>query len=187
MRGLLVIISSPSGGGKTSVIQELMKHPEIDFEYSISATTRKPRPGEINAKDYIFLSEEEFFLKKNKGEFIEWEKVHQYYYGTPKKRIEQWLDERKIVLLDLDVNGGLRIKQKYPENVIAIFIEPPSMIELIERLKNRKTESIEEINKRLQRIPLELKKKNQFDYVIVNENLKKTVEQVIKIIDKYKH
>lgn len=187
MRGLLVIISSPSGGGKTSVIKKLMKHYKMDFKYSISATTRKPRPGDIDGKDYLFISEDEFLSKKDKGEFIEWEQVHQYYYGTPTKKIKRWLAEDKTILLDVDVNGGLQIKQKYSENAISIFIEPPSMEELITRLTKRKTDSMEEINKRLKRVPLELNKKSQFDYVIVNDNLENTVEQVIQIINKYKY
>ena len=187
MNGLLVIISSPSGGGKTSVIKKLIENSEINFEYSISATTRKPRPDDINGKDYIFLSEKEFLSKKNKGEFLEWEQVHQYYYGTPKEKIEQWLNEDKIVLLDIDVNGGAQIKQNYPDNTISIFIEPPSLEELIARLKNRKTDSKEEINKRLRRVPLEMEKKKLFDYIVVNDKLEDTIKQMVNIIKKYKY
>lgn len=187
MDGLLVVISSPSGGGKTSIIQELKKHATIDFEYSISATTRKPRPGEVNGKDYIFLSDAEFLSNIKDGKFIEWEKVHQFYYGTPKQRIEQWLTEGKIVLLDIDVNGAVKIKMKYPQQAVSIFIQPPSVKHLIKRLKNRKTDSAEEINKRLQRLPLELEKKDQFDYIVINNKLQDTVKQVMKIIINYKH
>lgn len=186
-RGLLVIISSPSGGGKSTIIKELMnQNPDRDFKYSVSATTRKPRTGEINGKHYIFYSEEEFLEHVKKEEFLEWEHVHQYYYGTLKKNIDQWLTENKIVLLDIDVNGALQIKKKYPDNSIAIFIEPPSEAELISRLKKRKTDSLEEINKRLTRIPLEMNKKNQFDYKVINHKIQTTVEQVKKIIDDQK-
>jgi len=185
MSGLLVVLSSPSGGGKTTVINEILKHNDQKFEYSTSATTRQPRPGEINGKDYSFLSEQEFLAKVRQGEFLEWEQVHQFYYGTPKDRIDQLLKEGKTVLLDIDVMGGLNIKKLYPENAITVFIEPPSLEKLIERLKNRQSESPQEIDKRLKRIPLEMKMKYQYDYIVINDKLKTTVERVIEIINKY--
>ncbi len=187
MPGLLVILSSPSGGGKTSVIQELCRHTEIHFEYSVSATTRKPRDGEIHGKDYLFLSGDEFQRQIEKDEFIEWEPVHDYFYGTPRFPIDGWLKQDKIVLLDIDVHGALRVKEKYGQSAVSIFIEPPSMGELIKRLNNRRTDSSTEIRRRLQRVPLEMEKKTQFDYVLVNERLENTVLKVLEIIKNHKH
>ncbi len=183
IKGLLVLIASPSGGGKTSVIQQLLNHHrDVDYKYSISATTRKPRLGDIDGKDYFFLTEDEFKEKINNNEFIEWEQVHQYYYGTPKKQIKNWINQNKIVLLDVDVNGGEQIKKKFSENAISVFIKPPSLNVLISRLKKRKTDSEEDIQKRLERVPMEMEKMNLFDYVIINDDLKDTTKQLIKII-----
>jgi len=185
--GLLIIISSPSGGGKTTVIEGLKKHSKFKFEYSISATTREPRSGEVNGSDYYFLSEAEFRAKIERGEFLEWEQVHQYLYGTPKSYIDNCLALGKKIILDVDVNGGLNIKKMYPTNSITIFIEPPSLEILINRLKNRKTDSRLEIEKRLQRVPLELAKKNQYDFVVVNEQIENTIQKVMIIIENFKY
>ena len=185
-KGLLVIISSPSGGGKTSIIHKILqKYPE-QYVYSISATTRKPRPGEIDGRDYFFLSEEQFRRDIENNLFLEWENVHGYLYGTPKTYIEKCINEGKYVLLDIDVNGALRIADNYPDRAITIFISTPSMDILIERLKNRKTDSVGEINKRLERIPMEMEKAKQFDYVVINDQLDNTVEQVVEIVEKVK-
>lgn len=183
-KGLLVIVSSPSGGGKTTILNRLLNVNEFDFQYSISTTTRRPRTGEISGKDYFFISEQEFLAEIDKNEFLEWEHVHQYYYGTPKKSIERCLKEGKIILLDIDVKGGLKIKEKYPNQTISIFFEPPSMEDLVKRLKGRKTETQDEINKRLTRVPFEMQKKKFFDYIIVNDKIDGTVDKVIKIIKK---
>lgn len=183
MKGLLVIISSPSGGGKTSIIHKILeKYPE-PYVYSVSATTRKPRPGEIDGKDYFFLSEEQFQKDIENNSFLEWENVHGYLYGTPKSYIKKCIDEGKYVLLDIDVNGALRVADNYPERTITIFVTPPSMNMLIERLKNRKTDTVEEINRRLERIPLEMEKAKQFDHVLINDQLDQTVEQVVRIVE----
>ncbi|MBD3287750.1 guanylate kinase [candidate division KSB1 bacterium] len=181
---LLVILSSPSGGGKSTVIRKLLKLSEMNFIYSVSCTTRKPRPGETDGKDYYFLSEAEFKKKIEQNGFLEWEQVHGYYYGTSRELVEQWLDQGKIVLLDIDVNGGLKIRQKFPHRSISIFLQPPSVNELIERLKKRKTESQQEIDKRLERVPLELARKKYFDFVITNKDIKTTVNETLDIIQK---
>ncbi len=181
-KGLLVILSSPSGGGKSTVLNELKKDGEIPFEYSISATTRKPRPGEQDGVHYYFLNENQFQEKIRNNEFFEWERVHDYYYGTPKAPIKNWLDQDKIVLLDIDVNGGLRIKQQVPDRSVAIFITAPNEKELIRRLKNRKTESDVEIHRRLERLPMEMEKKEMYDHVLINDDLKTCVNKIKKII-----
>lgn len=183
MKGLLVIISSPSGGGKSSIIHKILKKYPKQFVYSISATTRKPRPGETKGKDYFFLSEEQFRNDINNNLFLEWENVHGYLYGTPKTYIEKCIDEGKYVLLDIDVNGALRVARNYPERTITIFVSPPSIDELIERLRNRKTDSDGEINKRLERIPMEIEKAKQFNHIVINDQLDRTVEEVVRIIE----
>ncbi len=185
MRGVLVIISSPSGGGKTSVIQKILKKYPDQYAYSISATTRKPRPGEVDGKDYFFLSEAQFQKDIENNYFLEYENVHGYLYGTPKAYIEKRIMEGKKVLLDIDVNGALRIVQNYPERTIAIFIAPLSIEMLIERLRNRQTDSDEEINRRLERIPMEMEKAKLFDHVVINDKLDTTVEEVVRIIENF--
>jgi len=186
MNGLFVILSSPSGGGKTSVIRALLEQDTMNFKYSVSATTRKPRPGETDGTDYYYLSEEKFKEKIERNEFVEWEKVHNFYYGTPRDQIEGWLRNGETVLLDIDVQGGLRIKKEYPDNSITIFIAPPSLEELIKRLKNRKTDSEQEIDKRLKRVPLEMEKGEEYDYVIINDKLEETISRVNNVINLHK-
>ena len=174
MSGLLVIISSPSGGGKTSIIHNILARYPKQFVYSVSATTRKPRPNEVHGKDYFFLSTEQFEKDINNDRFLEWEIVHGYYYGTPKKHIYDFITRDKNVLLDIDVKGAFAVTKKFTGNAITIFIVPPSIDELIRRLKNRKTDSNEEIDKRLKRIPMEMENSNKFDYIVINKTIIKT-------------
>lgn len=181
-KGLLVVISSPSGGGKTTIIRKVLASGHGDYQYSISTTTRQRRANEVEGKDYFFLSETEFEEKKLKGEFVEWAKVHGNYYATPKRQLEQWLEQGKIVLLDLDVEGGVAIKERFGESALLIFVRPPSFESLKQRLQKRKTESEEEINRRLQRYPSETKKAELYDYQIVNADLDTTVKEIIEII-----
>lgn len=183
MSGLLILISSPSGGGKTSIIQAILNRLPEKFVYSISGTTRKPRAGEANGKDYVFLSEQQFQDEIRNNRFLEWEKVHGYYYGTDSEFIKKCVKQGKFVLLDIDVNGALQVDRNYKGKAVTIFIAPPSIDELIQRLKNRKTDSEKEINKRLERIPMEMEKSRLFDYILVNEKLEKTVSDVIKIVN----
>jgi len=185
MTGLLVIISSPSGGGKTSIIQKILQNFPEKYVYSISATTRKPRNGEIDGRDYFFLTEAQFRYNISQDLFLEWENVHGYLYGTPKDYIEKCIDEGKFVLLDIDVNGALQVACNYPERTITIFVSPPSIKELVERLQNRKTDSEQEINKRLERIPIEMEKSKQFDYIVINNKLDKTAEEIVRIVDNF--
>jgi len=183
MAGLLILISSPSGGGKTTIICKILESDPEKYIYSISATTRKARTGEIDGKDYFFLSDKKFFEKVDKKQFLEWEEVHGYYYGTDLNFIQKSINQGKYVLLDLDVNGALRVAQNFQGRAITIFIAPPSVDELIKRLQARKTDSDQEINKRKKRIPMEMKKSEQFDYTVVNDKFDKTVNDVIKIIE----
>lgn len=185
MKGLLVILSSFSGGGKTSIIQKILNKCPDQFAYSISATTRKPRPGEVNGKDYFFLTGKQFRDDIERSVFLEWEKVHGYYYGTPRAYIEKFIDQGKVVLLDIDVNGALKLAQLFRQRTITIFISQPSMNVLVQRLKDRKTDSDTEVDKRLERIPMEMKKSKQFDYVIINDNLEKSADEVIRIVESF--
>ncbi len=183
MAGLLILISSPSGGGKTSIIHKILERDPEKFIYSISATTRKPRPGDVHGKDYFFLSVSQFREKIEKNQFLEWEQVHGYYYGTDLNFIEVCIKNEKYVLLDIDVNGALKVTKNYQGRAVTIFIAPPSIDVLVKRLKGRKTDSEQEINRRLQRIPLEMEKSKEFNYIVVNNKLNETVNIVIKIID----
>jgi len=184
--GLLVVISSPSGGGKTAIIHRMLERPGNRFAYSVSVTTRPRRVGERQGRDYYFVSEEEFFEKIQKGELIEWAEVHGYYYGTPKSPIEQMLSEGKTVLLDLDVYGALAVRKAFPKQSLLIFVRPPSMEILLERLRERRTDSELEIQKRLQRVPEEQAKAQFFDYVITNLELNDTVEDILDIVEKHR-
>lgn len=186
-KGLLVVISAPSGGGKTTVIRRVLASGNDNFTYSISATTRRLRAGEVDGQDYHFLSLEEFNHKKEKGEFVEWAEVHGNYYATPRTPIQKWLNEGRTVLLDLDVNGGLEVKKDFKDSALLIFIKPPSVESLVYRLKGRKTETQAEIDKRLTRVPEEMSKSHQYQYRILNEDLDITTTEVLKVIKNHNH
>lgn len=185
MNGTLVIISSPSGGGKTSIIQLILQRFADQYVYSISATTRMPRPGEVNGRDYFFLTEAQFQTDIENGRFLEYENVHGYLYGTPNAFVEKCLTEGKRVLLDLDVNGALQAAKSYPARTITIFIAPPSIEVLMHRLQHRQTDSAAEINKRLERIPMEMEKAKLFDHIVINDQLEKTAEQVVRLVEAF--
>ncbi len=182
-KGLLVVISAPSGGGKTTIIQKVLSVGNGNYRYSISATTRKKRPNEEHGRDYYFLTTEEFWQKQRRGEFVEWAEVHGDWYATPREPLERWLEEGRIVFLDLDVDGGLRIKQQYGDTALLIFVRPPSFESLVKRLRDRNTESEAQIEKRLQRYPKEIEASKRYDCQIVNENLDDTVAEIIEIIN----
>ena len=185
---MILVITAPSGAGKTTILRELFKlFPGLNF--SVSATTRGKRINETEGKDYYFISKEEFQNKIKNDEFVEWEEVHGNYYGTLKTEIEKYLSYTQDLILDVDVKGALSIKNRYPDSHV-FFINVPKE-ELIKRLKNRKTETDEQINKRAQRIEFESGLKNKFDYVIDNSSapggLKKAIEEISEIINKIKN
>jgi len=180
---MLFVISAPSGAGKTTIIHEIFKQmPELRF--SVSATTRKLRNGEVNGEDYYFISHDEFEKKIDNNEFIEWENVHGELYGTLKKEIESSINNSVNTILDVDVKGALSIKKLYPD-AVTIFIDAPKK-EIEQRLKGRKTESEEQLNKRIQRMEWELGEKDKFDNVVLNKTnpggIKIAAEKIIKII-----
>lgn len=175
-----LVLSAPSGGGKTTIARMLVKRHD-NMSISISATTRKKRPNEEDGRDYFFLSEEEFQTNIDNDNFVEFEEVHGDYYGTLKNRVADLVDQGKTVIFDIDVKGAISIKNKYPEAIL-FFIKPPSMEELKERLRKRKSESEEAINKRLGRIQFEYEQAEHFDHIIINDNLHHTIEQIEKLI-----
>jgi guanylate kinase len=179
-KGLLFVISAPSGAGKTTVCKALLRSlPRLGF--SVSDTTRKIRRGEVDGRDYFFISECEFKDKIRKGELAEWARVHNYYYGTPKKSISSIRSKGHDVLLEIDVQGGINIKKMYPGAVL-VFIKSPSFEVLKERLKYRGVDGKKEIAKRLDTAKRELKLLNEYDYVVVNDKLEEAIEDVASII-----
>lgn len=180
-KGTLFIVSAPSGTGKTTIIKRILSEfPEM--VYSVSATTRKKRLDETNGKDYYFISEEEFERKIKAGEFAEWEKFYDYYYGTLKRYIDEALQNRKNILLEIDVKGALTIKGKYPDAVL-IYIVPPSFEELKTRLKKRHTENEDDFRKRIERAEIELRYKDKFDYFVNNLEIEKAVLDLRNLIE----
>lgn len=181
MRGKLIVVSAPSGSGKTTIAKEIMKmNPSLGF--SVSATTRRKRETEVDGKDYFFLSEEEFNRRVANNEFAETEEVYPgKWYGTLKSEIDRLLNAGQDILFDLDVKGGLSIKKLYPEACL-IFIKAPSFDVLRQRLEGRKTEDAATVQKRLDRVPLELELGRQFDYQVVNDALQTAIDDVQKIV-----
>lgn len=188
MKGKLIIVSAPSGAGKTSIVKQLLND-DLNLEFSISACSREKRPDEIHAKDYYFLSVDDFKNKIEKQDFVEWEEVYKgHFYGTLKSEVERIRNTGKNVIFDVDVVGGLNIKKIYKEDALAIFIIPPSKEELKNRLQKRNTEDEERLNMRIDKASKELLQADKFDVKIVNEVLhtaihhtKQAIKQFLKI------
>ncbi|MCF7559430.1 guanylate kinase [Sabulilitoribacter multivorans] len=177
-QGKLIVFSAPSGSGKTTIVRHLLEVEALNLEFSISATSREKRGKEVNGKDYYFLSSKEFKNKIKNDEFLEWEEVYRdNFYGTLKTEVERIWAKGKNVIFDIDVSGGLRIKRKYPEQTLAVFVKPPSIDELKIRLKKRKTESADKINMRVAKASAELATSPLFDTIIVNDNLDKALKE----------
>ncbi|MBU7456313.1 guanylate kinase [Leuconostoc fallax] len=180
-RGLLIVLSGPSGVGKGTVRKAIFEEEGVDFQYSISATTRQPRPGEVDGVDYFFISEEEFKNKINNGDMLEYAQYVNNYYGTPKSFIDQTLDSGRDVFLEIEVQGALQVKSKMPEGIY-IFLTPPNLTNLRERLVGRGTDSQEVINKRVDAAREELKMMINYDYAVENDEVSKAVERIKAII-----
>ncbi|WP_394352862.1 guanylate kinase [Flavivirga algicola] len=182
-KGKLIVFSAPSGSGKTTIVKHLLGIEDLNLEFSISATSREKRNEEIDAKDYYFLSAEEFKSKIKNDEFLEWEEVYRdNFYGTLKTEVERIWAMGKHVIFDIDVSGGLRIKRKFPEETLAVFVKPPSIDELKIRLKKRKTESEDKINMRVAKASAELATAPLFDVIVVNDDLDKALENAHKLV-----
>lgn len=181
--GKLIVFSAPSGSGKTTIVQHLLAQPELKLDFSISATSREARQGEVEGKDYYFLSLADFKKKIKNDEFLEWEEVYRdNFYGTLKSEIERIWASGKNVIFDIDVVGGLDIKQIYPEETLAVFVKPPSIEELKIRLKKRKTESDDKINMRVAKASIELATAPQFDFIIENIDLPKALREAYELV-----
>ena len=179
----IIVISAPSGSGKTTLCSELLRRkPHIKF--SVSCTTRPKREHEVDGVNYHFLSEQEFIEKVQNNEFIEFENVHGYFYGTLRKTLEDALTQQEMILFDVDVNGAMAIKSNYSENTCTIFILPPSLDDLKKRLIHRGSETEERINKRLERTAQEMEYKDKFDACIINDDLAIAAEELNKLITK---
>jgi guanylate kinase len=179
-RGTLVVVSAPSGAGKTTLCHEVRSLvPEL--YYSVSHTTRAPRPGEKEGTDFFFVSEGQFTAMRARDEFAEWAQVHGHHYGTPAKALESALSRGLDVLLDIDTHGARQLRQRYPE-AVSVFIMAPSMAELEARLRERKSDSAGDIARRLSRAREEIAAWRQYDYLIINRDVKEAVDQLATII-----
>ena len=180
-----ITISAPSGSGKTTLCKALqLVEPEI--EWSISYTTREKRSIEENGVDYFFISEKEFEDLIIQGHFVEWQNVHGFYYGTSVSNLENAIENDKILLIEMDVKGSMNIKKLYPDQTFSIFIMPPSISQLRERLRSRGTDSEKRINIRLKRFQEEMEFRERFDYVMINEDLDLAKIELQKTINKLK-
>ena len=182
-KGKMIIISAPSGCGKSTIINEIIKNKNLRLEFSISATTREPRRGELDGVDYYFLTTDEFKNAIANDELVEYEEVYAgRYYGTLKKEIERIQNIGNNVILDIDVKGGVNVKKKYGNNALSIFIQPPSIETLRHRLLSRGTDSIEAINQRVDKAEFELSFAQLYDKVVVNDVLRDAIDEVENII-----
>ncbi len=181
--GKLIVFSAPSGSGKTTIVRHLLKQEKLNLEFSISCTSREPRGDEKDGEDYYFISIDQFKKHMKNDDFVEWEEVYRdNFYGTLKSEIERIWAMGKNVIFDIDVVGGLRIKKKFPERTLAVFVRPPSVEELKIRLKKRKTESDEKINMRIAKASVEMATAPRFDYIIENDQLEKALLEADQLV-----
>lgn len=184
--GKLIVFSAPSGSGKTTIVRHLLAQNDLNLAFSISATSREARDYEVNGKDYYFMSTHEFKSHIKQDDFLEWEEVYRdNFYGTLKTEVERLWSLGKHVIFDIDVVGGLNIKRLFPERTLAVFVKPPSIDELKIRLKKRNTESEDRINMRVAKASVEMATAPQFDYIIVNNQLDKALEQATDLVSEF--
>jgi len=184
--GKLIIFSAPSGSGKTTIVKHLLEQEELNLAFSISATSRPRRGREKHGENYYFMSISEFKRHIKEEDFLEWEEVYRdNFYGTLKSEVERLWAEGKNVIFDIDVVGGLRIKKKFPDRTLAVFVKPPSVDELKIRLKKRSTESDDKINMRIAKASVELATAPQFDKIIKNYVLEDALEEAHRLVAEY--
>ena len=179
-----IVLAAPSGSGKTTLVNKLLTEVKLNLEFSISATSRKPRKNEINGKNYFFLSKDDFLKKIENNEFLEWEEVYKdTFYGTLVSELE--VSTSKNIIFDIDVIGGLNIKKKFPNQTLTIFIKPPSISELESRLKKRKSETDSSIKIRIEKAEDEILLANKFDFIVENDILEKSYGKVLNLINNF--
>lgn len=185
--GKLIVISAPSGTGKSTIVQRIIKeHPELNLIFSISHTTRSPRGTEKDGIEYFFTTQEQFKKDIASGQFLEYEEVYDgQFYGTHRLQVEKLIEDKNNVIFDVDVKGGCSIKRFYGDRALSIFIQPPSIEELRRRLINRKTDSPEAINTRLSKAEYELTFSGNFDKIIINDDLEKAVQETYEVITEF--
>ena len=185
MKGKFVIVSAPSGAGKTTIVKKLMEAFPV-LEFSVSAASRPPRPHEVDGKDYYFITSESFRELIEKGELLEWQEVYKdHYYGTLKSEVERIWKKNHHVLFDVDVQGGMNLKKEFPDISLALFIMPPTLQELEERLRRRGTETEDSIKTRIAKASSEITFANHFDRIIINDILEQAVEQAIEQVRQF--
>jgi guanylate kinase len=185
-KGKLIVFSAPSGSGKTTIVRHLLNQEKFQLEFSISATSREARGNEKDSEDYYFISAKEFKNKIKLDEFLEWEEVYiDNFYGTLKTEVERIWAKGKHVIFDIDVAGGLRIKKKFPERTLAVFVKPPDINELIIRLKQRGEESPEKIAMRVAKAPTEMATAPQFDTIILNDDLTTALNDAENLVNDF--
>lgn len=180
-RGLMLVLSSPSGAGKTTLSRRLLES-DAEIDISVSATTRKPRPGEVNGKDYFFLSTEDFGIMRNRGEFLEHAKVFGNYYGTPRKPVEEALARGHDVLFDIDWQGTQQLDETAPEDLVKVFILPPSAQDLEKRLEKRAQDPADVVAARMAKASDEISHYQEYDYIIINENIDRAFMELQSIL-----
>jgi len=179
-KGSIIIVTAPSGAGKSTLLKHVMQEfPQLKF--SVSATTRSPREAEIDGVHYHFITKDEFLSKIDSEQFIEWEQVYDYYYGTLKSEIEKCAKAGETIILEIEVNGAMNVKRLYPQSNM-IFVMPPDKQVLIERLISRNTESPEDLQKRIERAEMEFSMEKYFEYKVVNDDLETAKKQIIEIV-----
>jgi guanylate kinase len=184
--GKLFVFSAPSGSGKTTIVHHLLNQKELNLDFSISVTSRPKRGKEVDGKDYHFISPEQFEKYIKKDAFVEWEEVYQdNFYGTLKSEIERIWQQGKHVIFDIDVMGGLRIKKKFPNKTLAIFVQPPSIEEMEKRLRNRQTDTEEKIQERVAKAELELQFAKDFDVILINDDLEVAKKEAEKLVSDF--
>lgn len=183
--GKLIIVSAPSGAGKTTIVKYLLAS-GLNLGFSVSATSRQIRPGEVDGKDYFFITPEAFRIKIEEGDLLEWQEVYKgNFYGTLKSQVKFLLDQGKNIIFDVDVVGGLNIKKHFGDRALSVFISPPSPEELENRLRSRNTDSEETINKRMEKARWELGFAPRFDYILVNNDLETAKKEAHKVVTEF--
>ena len=186
VQGKLIVFSAPSGSGKTTIVRHLLSETDLPLDFSISAASREPRAGEVDGKDYYFLSADDFKNKVSQDAFLEWEEVYKdNFYGTLKSEITRIWSEGKHVVFDIDVIGGLNIKKQFPEETLAIFVQPPSLEEMERRLRGRATETEDKIKMRLAKAADEMDFATKFDTILINNELSVAKTDAYQLVSEF--